>query len=564
MVEITDPDLLTQLGASSAPSGIVTDPDLLKQLNAGQSEQPSVAADVAKSGGVGLAKGAIAGIGAPGDLSDLLSEGSKAAADYIGGKLGLEKSPELGPAVLPTSGDIQHGVEGVTGEFYKPQTTAGKYAQTTGEFLGNPTTYLGPGSMLAKGATAVGGALGTEAATQATENSTKPWVKALAPIIGAIAGGHAVTSPTRIITPLPSDAERAAQVAAIRGEGITPTAGQITGSEALRRAENVAPSIPFGPRGTNERINDQFTQAALSRAGIDSTRATPEAMQAGADRLGAIYNRVAGRNNMQMDQQLQNDLLDTVSNYANNVRPPLLPTIENTMNEAANLAGRQGDQLTGQQYLTLRSRLRASARGESDPQTRDTLNDMATHFDDAMERSITHPEDAGALAQANQRYRNMMVLERAASMGGEQGAQGVITPGSLAAAVKGTEGRRAFVRGTGDLSALARNGQAILTKTNSSGTAENTNILKWLGAESPIIAAIGAESPDMLHTLGAAAVGLAVPSVGARLMMSSPIQRYLANQVLPYRFETSPSTVALMNAIRGNSQAPQITNQGQR
>lgn len=93
---------------------------------------------------------------------------------------------------------------------------------------------------------------------------------------------------------------------------------------------------------------------------------------------------------------------------------------------------------------------------------------MANHFDDAMERSITHPEDAGALATANQRYRNMMVLERAASMGGEEGAQGVITPGSLAAAVKGTEGRRAFVRGTGDLAALARNGQAILTKTNSS------------------------------------------------------------------------------------------------
>ena len=444
--KLSDDDLQALYAKASAPAAPTTDlskmsdDELQAAYEAAQPKAPvSTAEDVAKSAGTGLAKGVIGALGTPGDLSNLLAKGSKVAGDYIAGKLGLEKSPEVAPPLLPTSGGIQTAVEGQTGDFYKPQTTAGKFAGTAATFAGNPLSYVGPGGLIAKGVTAALSGVGSEAGTQLTQDSTKPWVKNIAPLLGAIAGGHAVAAP-RLVTPLISDAERAAQVAAIRGEGITPTAGQVTGSESLRRAENVAPSIPFGPRGRNEQINNQFTQAALSRAGINSTRATPDVMQGAADRLGAIYNRVAGRNNMQLDQQLQNDLLGTVSDYANNVRPPLLPVIENTMNEAASLAGRQGGQLTGQQYLTLRSRLRASARGESDPMTRDTLNDMATHFDDAMERSITHPEDHGALAAANQQYRNMMVLERAASMGGEQGAQGVITPGSLAAAVKGTEG----------------------------------------------------------------------------------------------------------------------------
>ena len=55
----------------------------------------------------------------------------------------------------------------------------------------------------------------------------------------------------------------------------------------------------------------------------------------------------------------------------------------------------------------------------------------------------------------------------------------------------------------------------------------------------------------MTHTLAAAAAGLAVPSIGARLLMSRPVQGYLANQALPFRVGTSPSTIALMNEIRG-------------
>src|SRR5882762_5325878 len=106
-----------------------------------------LASDVAKSGVTGLAKGGIGIAGAAGDARHLAS----AATDYLGGKLGA--SPEavqsfkdkaynaaqyLPPTAVmsqaPSSGEIQKGIEGVTGEFHKPQTTAGEYAQTAGEF----------------------------------------------------------------------------------------------------------------------------------------------------------------------------------------------------------------------------------------------------------------------------------------------------------------------------------------------------------------------------------------------------------------------------------------------
>ena len=129
-----------------------------------RTQKPSVAADVAKSGGVGLAKGLIAGVGTPGDVSDLLARGSKVAGDYIGGKLGFEPSPEhLAPPMLIRQATlIQKGIETQTGDFYKPQTAPGKYAEKATEFAANPFSYIGPGGALSKAATAAGSGLGSE------------------------------------------------------------------------------------------------------------------------------------------------------------------------------------------------------------------------------------------------------------------------------------------------------------------------------------------------------------------------------------------------------------------
>ena len=101
-------------------------------------EQPSTFGDMAKSFGRGVAKGAIGLVGLPGDMERLEGEGIK----IVGRSLGLPEPPAgAGDPVLspPSSGQIQQGVESVTGKFGDPQTTAGKYAQSVGNLCQVPS-----------------------------------------------------------------------------------------------------------------------------------------------------------------------------------------------------------------------------------------------------------------------------------------------------------------------------------------------------------------------------------------------------------------------------------------
>lgn len=139
------------------------------------------AADIGKSAGIGVAKGGIGLAGLPGDASNLLAQGSQAASNYIADKFGIDRGPQAGGALLPTSEGIQKGIEKHTGEFYKPQTTAGEYAQTAGEF--GAGAVLGP----MNGVRAVGGrilrygvapAVTSETAGQMTKGTAaEPYVR---------------------------------------------------------------------------------------------------------------------------------------------------------------------------------------------------------------------------------------------------------------------------------------------------------------------------------------------------------------------------------------------------
>ncbi|MCF2523912.1 hypothetical protein [Bradyrhizobium sp. G127] len=107
-----------------------------------------VALDVAKSAGVGIGRGLIGIGGLIGDAS----QGLATATNYLGNKAAeamgfpaydMPARDNTVSKYIPTSHDIQQYIEGVTGKFYKPQTRAGEYAQTVGEFL--PGAALGPG-----------------------------------------------------------------------------------------------------------------------------------------------------------------------------------------------------------------------------------------------------------------------------------------------------------------------------------------------------------------------------------------------------------------------------------
>ena len=125
----------------------------------------STAADVGQALPTGIIKGAIGLAGLPGDVAGLLGRGADAAAEYITGqpvpaKLNSSVADAVGSARLTK------GFEALTGELYKPQTTAGKFAQTVGEFI--PSAGRGVANQLRF---AVAPGVASEAAGQALEGT---------------------------------------------------------------------------------------------------------------------------------------------------------------------------------------------------------------------------------------------------------------------------------------------------------------------------------------------------------------------------------------------------------
>jgi hypothetical protein len=153
-----------------------------------------VGTDVAKSAGVGLGKGLINTAGSVGDITDLGAKGIETASNYISDALGIQRyeRPKT-PSVLnniPTSESLQKRVEGVTGQFYQPQTTAGKFAGAIGETAGNPLSYVGPGGLAGKIAGAVATGAGSEGAGELAQKYA-PEAEPYARIAGGLLGGAA-------------------------------------------------------------------------------------------------------------------------------------------------------------------------------------------------------------------------------------------------------------------------------------------------------------------------------------------------------------------------------------
>jgi hypothetical protein len=200
-----DPWAAFRTGSAPTASVDAADPWAQFRTQAAPTEKPAFdAEDVAKSAGVGVAKGGIQLAGLPGDARALASM----ATDKIGGAVGaspetirgikdvaygaVRATPFLAPFALgKTSEQLQKGVEGVTGEFYKPQTTSGEYAETVGSFL--PAAALGPGSVARRiGMQAVVPAVGSELAGQQTKGTAyEPYARVAGALAAPVAASKA-------------------------------------------------------------------------------------------------------------------------------------------------------------------------------------------------------------------------------------------------------------------------------------------------------------------------------------------------------------------------------------
>lgn len=496
---------------------------------------PSVAGDVAKSAGVGVAKGVIAGAGGAGDMRTLLSRG----VDYAAEKMGV--SPEtadqfkgtadraarlttLGRILsdAPTSRDIQSKIEEQTGEFYKPQTTAGEYAQTVGEFL--PAAAAGPGRMAPKLIAGALAGLGSEAAGQATEGTkAEPYAR----VLGAVAGGVSPNVLSRAVTPLPSNPARQRLVDILADEGVTSlTAGQRTGNKALQYGEDMlgnAPGAGGSAANIRQRGQEQFTEAAMRRAGAGPD-ATPEVLAQNSDRLGNEFRALSARNDLVPDNQFVTDVVAAARNYRRVPDSQQRQMVQGYIDDI--VAHVNTGSMPGAQYQEMRSRLsrQANSLRNSDPTLSEALRDMRNALDNAMGRSIS-PADREAWQRARREYGAQRTIEKTASRAGEATAEGQLVPANLRNTVS-AENRGAYARGEGQFSELARAGAGVMAPLPNSGTAQRLNATNI--AMLPVTATIG------------------------RALMSRPVQGYLGNQALTETIRNLPparraAIIALLN-----------------
>jgi len=181
-----------QLNAVGPGPGGFIDPELYRMGAIGRNFDGGPAAqragnageDFAVSLGSGLVRGATA-------LADLPGQAFGMAGDVMVG--GMERagvmSPEFGGLVRDAvrSGPIGSGETAANfadtfapgARDYQPQSTAGRYAQTVGEFL-PATAGMGPGGMVMGG---VLPGIASEAAGQATEGTAlEPWARVIAAV----------------------------------------------------------------------------------------------------------------------------------------------------------------------------------------------------------------------------------------------------------------------------------------------------------------------------------------------------------------------------------------------
>lgn len=353
----------------------------------------------------------------------------------------------------------------------------------------------------------------------------------------------------RAASPFLTSPERTQAAEALAREGVQTTAGQRTGSNSLRYAES-----ELGGQAAQDfmdRQGEQFTAAALRRAGVTANRASPDVMDDAFRTIGQQFDDLASRNVVMPDADLARDLGATFREYQAMVpESHRAPVVMDTIKDIG--AAMRGGPLDGAAYQALRSRLDTAARSSArDPQLQSALYGIRNALDDGMERSIAaaNPGDMGAFREARRQYRNMLVLEKAGTAAGENAAQGLISPSSLRNATVSTQGRRNYARGKGDFADLARAGEAVLKPMPNSGTAGRLNAQNLgLGLAGLFGAGAGTTTGDPTTAALGAAAGFFAPRLAGKALMNPTVQRYLSNQT-GQAIRMTPQVRKLMNII---------------
>lgn len=524
-----------------------------RELVRRQGGERSTLADVAMAIGSGAARGTAALVGLPGDINELMGRGIGAANDYLFGAKSPEDRAAIDAAradnsILPTTENVKQFASDATGveSLPTPQTRAGRYAHTVGEFI--PGALMGPGSLVQKTlAYGVIPGLTSEYGGEVAEDFGIN--EGYGRVAGAVVGGGLGSLARKAIQPNAIPAARQRSINTLRREGVPVTAGQATGNKALRYAES-----EIGGQSAAAVIDKQaemFTKSALHRIGESAKRAEPHVMARAYKRIGGEFDRLASRYTLRFDQQFGQDVADALTEYQAMFPPsqqaPIVKDIADDILKAiqTNPAG-----MAGSTYQKLRSRLgrHAATAMRRDPELGDALFDLQNSLDDAMQRSITNPADRTAWGEARRQYKDYLILEKAMAGSGEKVASGLVSPAQLKTATVG-KSRRNYVQGKGDFADLARAGNELMLPMPESGTAGR---LAARGIPSGLGMLAGGQigGGDAMSMLAGAAAGAGAAKLAGGALMSRPFQSYMQNGV-PYLRRALPAPSGAGKVVQG-------------
>lgn len=404
---------------------------------------------------------------------------------------------------------------------YQPQTLAGEYAQTAGEFL--PGAVFTPGGPLARiGMGVLAPAVASETAGQIAQAADLgPTGEAIARVGGAVFGPSALSGAARrIISPTGgANAARMQAADVLEQAGIPISAGQRTGSTLLRAAEDTL-------QPSTEQL-EGFTRAAMRSIGSQADTASADALEEAAKRIGGVFDDVA-RGVDAVPTPGSGQQFASIANTYRQLAPtsgraPIVDNIADAVQDAID----KGRQIPAETLMTWRSRLSRLTRS-NDTATREVATDALEALDDMMNSALQaagRSDDVARLAEARRQYRDFLAIERAAAQRSENAAVGILSPQAVEGALS-AQSRRQLVRGQrGDLGSLATSAGAVLRP--SSATLPG-GVRALQGAIPAATAALGFG----LGGFGGAILGAAAPSIGRAAINTRPVQAYLGNQLL--------------------------------
>lgn len=449
--------------------------------------------------------------------------------------LGMEQPSAVsrGLAALPDTREMLASVPVIGPESqYVAPGTPGEFISTAGEFMGGAGLMGGPKAMVKYG---LAPGVASEAAGQATEGSSvEPYARLAAALAAPVAYGAAAKAAQKVVSPMAGEITPARQQAVdvLRRAGVQPTAGQVVGGTAAESQLYREAATASGRAKSDQALAD-FTEAAMKSVGSSAAKATPDALEEAATRIGGVFDSVVSgvsANPTATDLTAMSKALATYRQLApKDTAAPIFTNINKEL-VGAFRAGKDIPASTLKAWRSTLSKLTTSA----DTAMREAAIASVEVVDDLIKNALVAAGKADAvdaLSTARNQYRNLLAIEQAAA---RAGVEGVISPLQLRTALL-QQGRRRYVQGKGDLGELTRAASDVLKPLPQSGTSPRLNAAQIIpGAAGGTGAGLGAVGLG-LDPLTATAVGLGAalaPSARNAFLASDIGQRYFLNQLM--------------------------------